>query len=122
LVLAGKLASAAVRSSHFLGITADLAETPGPLDIAGVAAAQTLWSYLFDHQEFMRGLHRILISFRPLVLIIAGSLALPNGFRGKAKEFQKKRPTCRSHCSSFDVKAEAGFARLPPDGVASLQF
>ena len=35
---------------------------------------------------------------------------------------KKKRPTCRSHCSSFDVKAEAGFARLPPDGIPSLQL
>jgi hypothetical protein len=32
LVLAGNLASAAVQSSHFLGITADLVETPGPLN------------------------------------------------------------------------------------------
>jgi hypothetical protein len=87
-----------------------------------VAASQALWSYLFDHQEFMRGFHRILISFWPLVLGFAGSLVLRNVFTGKAKEFQKKRPTCRSHCSSFDVKAEAGFARLPPDGIPSLQL
>jgi len=92
LVLAGNLASAAVPLSHFLGITADLAETPGPLNIAGVAASQALWSYLFDHQEFMQGFHRILISFWPLVLVIAGSLVLRNGFTGKAKQFQKKTP------------------------------
>jgi hypothetical protein len=74
------------------------------------------------HQEFMQGFHRILILFWPLVLVMAGSLVLRNGFTGKAKEFQKKRPTCRSHCSSFDVRAEAGFARLPPDGIPSLQL
>jgi hypothetical protein len=78
--------------SHFLGITADLAETPGPLNIAGVAASQALLSYLFDHQEFMQGFHRILISFWPLVLVIAGSLVLRNGFTGEAKEFSKKTP------------------------------
>ena len=42
LILAGNLASAAVQLSHFLGITADLAEKPAPLNITGVAASQAL--------------------------------------------------------------------------------
>jgi surface polysaccharide O-acyltransferase-like enzyme len=60
-----------------------------------VAASQALWSYPFDHQEFMQGFQRMLISFWPLFLVIAGSLVLRNGFTGNPKEFQKKRPTCR---------------------------
>jgi hypothetical protein len=66
--------------------------SPRPLYMALVAASQALWSYLFDHQEFMQGYHQRLISFWPMVLDIAGSLVLRSGFAGIANEFQIKTP------------------------------
>jgi hypothetical protein len=119
LILAGNLASIAAHFSHLLGITAEAAETLGPLNTAGAVASQAFWAYFFDHQEFLRGLHRILISFWPVLLVITGSVMWRNGFTGSAAKLQKKCPACRSHCSSFDVKVDAGFARPRPDGIAS---
>jgi hypothetical protein len=92
LILAGNLASTAVHLSHLLGITAEAAETLGPLNTAGAAASQALWAYLFDHQEFLRGLYRILISFWPVLLVIAGSVVWRKGFTGSTSELQKKMP------------------------------
>ncbi|HSY60166.1 MAG TPA: hypothetical protein VK795_11430, partial [Terriglobales bacterium] len=54
--------------------------------------SQALWAYLFDHQEFLRGLHRILISFWPLVLVVAGGVVWRKRFTGSASELQKKMP------------------------------
>jgi len=90
LILAGNLASTAAYLSHLLGITAEAAETLGPLNTAGAAASQALWAYLFDHQEFLRGIHRILISFWPLALVVVGSVVWRKGFTGESKEPQKK--------------------------------
>ena len=92
LILAGSLASTAAHLSHLLGITAETAETLGPLNTAGAAASQALWAYLFEHQEFLRGLHRILISFWPVLLVIAGSVVWWKSFTGSAGELQKKIP------------------------------
>jgi hypothetical protein len=92
LILAGSLAATATRLSHLLGITAETADSLGPLNIAGAAGSQALWAYLFDHQEFLRSLHRILISFWPLVLVVAGGVVWRKGFTGSASELQKKMP------------------------------
>jgi hypothetical protein len=92
LILAGNLVSAAVHLSHLVGISADLAEMLGPLNIAGIAASQALWAYLFNHQEFSRDVQRILISFWPVVLVIAGGIVWRNGFAGEAGDPQKKMP------------------------------
>jgi putative Mn2+ efflux pump MntP len=92
LILVGNLASTAAHLSHLLGLTVEAEESFGPFDAAGLAISHALRSYLFDHQEFLRGFQRILISFWPLVLIIAGTIMLRDGFVGKAKELQKKMP------------------------------
>jgi hypothetical protein len=92
LILAGNLASTAAHLSQILGITVKAAESLGPFDTAGVAASQALWAYVFDHKEFMRGFQRILISFWPVLLVIAGSVMWRNGFTGSAAKLQKKMP------------------------------
>ncbi len=92
LILAGNLVSAAVQLSQFLGITAALAEKLGPLNTANLAISQALWAYLFDHQEFSRGVHRILISFWPVLLVVAGSVVWRKGFAGSSGDLQKKMP------------------------------
>jgi hypothetical protein len=92
LILAGNLASTAAHLSQMLGITVKAAESVGPIDAAGVAASQALWTYVFDHKEFIRGFHRILISFWPVLLVIAGSVMWRNGFTGSTAKLQKKMP------------------------------
>jgi hypothetical protein len=87
-ILFGNLAETAAQLSHLPGTTADEAETLGVLVSAGLAASDALQAYLFDHQEFVRGLHRILISFWPHLLFIAGSVLLRDGFTDELKELQ----------------------------------
>lgn len=92
LILAGNLASTAAHLSHLLEITPQAAESLGPLNTASAAVSRALWAYLFDHQEFLRGFHRILISFWPVLLVVAGSVVWRNGVSASASELQKKMP------------------------------
>ena len=92
VILAGNLVSAAVHLSHVLSISADLAEKLGLLNTASVAISQALWAYFFDHHEFSRGVHRILLSFWPVLLVIAGSVVLRDRVASQPGEPQKKTP------------------------------
>jgi hypothetical protein len=92
LILAGNLVAATVQLSHLLGISADLAEKLGPLGTTSVAISQAFWAYLFDHQEFSRGVHQILILFWPVLLVIAGGAVVRDRLTGKASNPQKNTP------------------------------
>jgi hypothetical protein len=73
-VLAGNLADAVAQLSRFVGLSADTAQTFGGLIAVGLAASQVWRSYLFDRRELVLGIGRILISFWPLVLVMAGAV------------------------------------------------
>jgi hypothetical protein len=95
LILFGDLTLTASQLSHLIGITADEADTLGALTAGSLAATHALQAYLFDHTEFLRVLHKILLSFWPLVLVIVGTIVLRAALRGEAKELQKKMITGR---------------------------
>jgi hypothetical protein len=85
-ILSRNLVEAAAQLSDHLGITGEEVETLGVVATVGLAASQLLQSYLFDHQEFLQGLYQILMSFSPLLLVIAGRELLRDGFTDEAKE------------------------------------
>ena len=76
LILFTNLTPAASQLSHLLGTAIENADTPSVLTVAGQLAAHAVQAYLFDHTEFLRGFHQILISFSALLLIITGTLFL----------------------------------------------
>jgi putative Mn2+ efflux pump MntP len=76
LILFANLAQAASQLSHLLGTAIENADTPSVLTTVGVLAGHAVQAYLFDHTEFLRGFHQILISFSALLLIITGTVFL----------------------------------------------
>jgi hypothetical protein len=73
-MLGGNLSDACGQWSRLVGISADAAQTFGELTVAGLAAAQVWRSYVFDRRELLLGVCRILISFWPFLLVIAGAV------------------------------------------------
>ena len=76
LILFANLAQAASQLSHLLGTAIENADTPSVLTTVGLLAGRAVQAYLFDHAEFLRGFHQILISFSALLLIVTGTLFL----------------------------------------------
>jgi hypothetical protein len=104
------LSQAAAQVSHLLGISAGGTQTLGVLVAVGLAASHALQAYLFDHQEFLRSLYQISLSFWPLLAVIAGAVLLRNGFTEELEELQRRSGnlkksglTCRFHRGSFDA-------------------
>jgi hypothetical protein len=104
------LSQAAAQVSHLLGISAGGTQTLGVLVAVGLAASHALQAYLFDHQEFLRSLYQISLSFWPLLAVIAGAVLLRNGFAEEVEELQKRSGglknaglTCRFRPGSFDA-------------------
>lgn len=81
LLLLANLDEAAARAGNFSNSTAGPLGTVIELGLAGLRAAQT---YFFDPSSFQAGLHQILISFWPLIVVIIGAAllhrALGSGF------------------------------------------
>jgi len=111
-ILFGNLDRVAEQLHHMLGTPAW--ETLGVLPSAVLAASQAVQAYGLDHQGFLQSLlwigFWILISFWPLVLVIAGTVLLRNFFTEKAKAlpapekyFENKNMGCRFRAFSFDV-------------------
>lgn len=88
-ILCGNVHDAAVQFSRLAGIRGGTAEAFGELTAAGLAALQVWQSYLFDRQEFVRGVWRILISFWPLLLILAGTALTGMASWPMSKDFAK---------------------------------
>lgn len=79
LILSANLDGIAACVSGFAGISAHQAPEVFPaLSLAALHAAQT---YAFDHARFLSSLLRILVSFWPMILILAGVLLLRDVFR-----------------------------------------
>jgi hypothetical protein len=107
-ILFGNLDRVAEQMKHMLG--AAVWETLGVLPSAVLAASQAVQAYGLDHQGFLQSLLWMLISFWPLLLVIAGTVLLRNFFTEKAnalpapeKYLQNKDMGCRFHAFSFDV-------------------
>ena len=110
-ILFGNLDRVAEQIKHMLGAAW---ETLGVLPSAVLAASQAVQAYGADHQGFLQSLlwigSWILISFWPLVLVIAGTVLLRNFFTEKAKALpapekylENKNMGCRFRAFSFDV-------------------
>jgi hypothetical protein len=105
------LTKAAAQVTHLLGISADRTETLGFIVTVGLAVSHALQAYLFDHQEFLRSLYQISLSFWPLLAVTAGTfLLLRDGFAQEVEKLQKRSGglkksglTCRFRGSSFDA-------------------
>ena len=62
--------------SSFAGVSANGAT--GILPALGLAGLHALQAYTFDHDAFLSGFRQILVSFWPLLLVIAGVVLLRN--------------------------------------------
>jgi hypothetical protein len=89
-VLCGNLTEVTARLSRLVGISADATQTFGELTAVVLAASQAFQSYLFDRAGFLRGLCGILISFWPLLLVIAGIFLTGTTSRTESRNFPKK--------------------------------
>jgi|HubBroStandDraft_1064217.scaffolds.fasta_scaffold52540_1 hypothetical protein len=85
-LLYNHLAEAAAQLSRLLGISAGAANTLGVLIAVGLAASHALHAYFFDHQQFLRDLYHILISFWPVLVVIGGTVFLRHSQIGETKE------------------------------------
>jgi len=89
-MLGGNLSDACGQLSRLVGISADATQTFGGLIAVGLAAAQVWRSYVFDRRELVLGVCRILMSFWPLLLVIAGTVLTEMASRTMPKNIQNK--------------------------------
>jgi hypothetical protein len=73
LLLFVNLDGVAAQISYAVGAPA---EAPGMLAALGLAGLHALQAYTFDRAGFLSSLKQILVSFWPLLLIVAGGLLL----------------------------------------------
>jgi len=81
LILFANLDAAAARIANAAGTSGGhlLEMLPGLV----LALLHGLQAYVFDHAGFLSGLLQFLVSFWPLILILAGALLLCDVFRGR---------------------------------------
>ncbi len=79
VVLFANLDGVAASLSNCAGIL--IHETVGILPALGLAALHAAQTYVFDHAAFLSSLLQILVSFWPVILILAGALLLRDVFR-----------------------------------------
>jgi hypothetical protein len=89
-ILRGNLADVASQGSRLVGVSAETSQTFGGLIAIGLAAAQVWRSYVFDRRELALGVCRILISFWPVLLVIAGAALTGTASRTMPKNLQNK--------------------------------
>jgi uncharacterized membrane protein len=90
VLLFGNLSHASGQVSRIVGFSAEATQTFGELTAVGLAASQIWRSYLFDRRELLLGACRILISFWPLVLVMAGAVLTATASRTNSKNIQNK--------------------------------
>ena len=56
---------------------------PGLLATIGLAGLHAVQAYTFNHDAFLSVVYQILVSFWPLLLVIAGAMLLRNSFQGR---------------------------------------
>jgi hypothetical protein len=79
LILSANLDGIAACGSSFAGFSTP--QEPAIFPALGLAALHAAQTYTFDHARFLSSLLRILVSFWPMVLILAGVLLLRDPFR-----------------------------------------
>ena len=79
VILFTNLDGVAASLSNCAGIL--IHETFGILPALGLAALHAAQTYVFDHAAFLSNLLQILVSFWPVILILAGALLLRDVFR-----------------------------------------
>ena len=89
-MLGGNLSDACGQLSRLVGISADATRTFGELTVVGLGAAQVWRSYVFDRRELALGVCEILISFWPVLLVIAGAALTGTASRTMPKNLQNK--------------------------------
>ena len=92
LMLSRNLSDACGQLSRLVGVSAEASQTFGVLTAVGLAAAQVCRCYLFDRRELMLGLCKVLISFWPLLLVVAGTVLTAPASRTESKNLQEKIP------------------------------
>ena len=92
-------AATLIRSLRMVGHEAD---SLGILTASAMAVRRTLQAYLFNHEEFLRAVYQILISFSGLLLIVTGTIFLAAVFE-VGEGLKKKNKACRFRCLSFDA-------------------
>lgn len=90
-ILFRNMTEAASQLTHLLGITADGADALGVLAAGALAASNVSQAYLFDHNEFLRTIYLVLLSFWPLLLFVAGALLMQVGLTGESNKSSKKK-------------------------------
>ena len=89
-VLGGNLSDACGQLSRLVGISAEASQTFGGLIAVGFAASQVWRSYMFERRELLLGVCGILISFWPVLLVIAGAVLTGTASRATSKNMQNK--------------------------------
>src|SRR5271154_654695 len=89
-VLCGNLADAAGRLSRLVGVRAEWGQAFGGLMAVGLTVLRVWQCYVFDRRELVLGVCRILISFWPMCLVIAGAVLTETASRTDAKNMQNK--------------------------------
>ena len=56
---------------------------PGLLATIGLAGLHAVQAYTFNHDAFLSVVYQILVSFWPLLLVIAGAMLLRSSFQGR---------------------------------------
>lgn len=79
VILSANLDGIASCVSNFSGAPAP--QEPGIFPVLSLAALHAAQAYTFDHARFLSSLLRILVSFWPVILILAGVLLLRDVFR-----------------------------------------
>ena len=90
LILCGNLADAAARLSRLVGVGAEDVQTFGELTTVGLAASQVWRSFIFDRREVVLGVCRILITFWPVLLVMAGTVLTGMTSRAASTNLQKR--------------------------------
>jgi hypothetical protein len=90
LMLGGNLSEIAAQMSRLVGVSAGAVQTFGELTAIGLAASQVWRAYLFDRRELLLGVGRILISFWPLLLIMAGAVLTGMASRTESRNLREK--------------------------------
>ena len=86
LILFSNLDAAATRIAYATGNTGGRALEMLPALI--LALLHGLQAYVFDHAGFLSGALQFLVSFWPLILILAGALLLRDAFRGRLQAYK----------------------------------
>jgi len=82
-ILFANLDRAAAQLRHPLGTTAG--EALGILPSVLLATSHAVQAYALDHQAFLQGLLRTLVSLWPLLLVLVGATLLQDAFTDKVK-------------------------------------